>query len=74
MHVLGRNERAELNKAVDVGEPADDLDAQRARLTQTFHSLVDSLLGAEKASACWAACAAMDQASDLGELIAHASV
>ncbi len=62
-----------LNHAVDVGEPARDVDAQWARLTQKFHSLADPILGVDAASACIEHCATMEQARDLSELLHRAA-
>lgn len=71
--VIGLTNGTELKKAADVGEPAVDLEAQWGRLTHKFHSLVDPILGTEKADACIAHCAAMEQSSDLGPLLSSVS-
>lgn len=62
-----------LSSAVDVGEPAQDLDAQWQRLTSKFHSLVDPVLGGDNASACIDHCATIETASTLHALLTQAS-
>ncbi len=61
-----------LNHAVDVGEPARDVEAQWARLTQKFHSLADPILGAHQADACIDHCTGMEQAGGLSGLLESA--
>ena len=64
---------AHLSTAVDVGEPATDLDDQWKRLTQKFHSLADPILGTDKATACIDQCASLMMASDLDKVLESGS-
>jgi 2-methylcitrate dehydratase PrpD len=64
---------ATVSKTLDVGEPAQDLKAQWARLTHKFHSLVDPILGTDAAHACIDQCAHLEAAMDLHTLLARAS-
>ena len=64
---------ATVSQTIDVGEPAQDLGAQWARLTRKFHSLVDPILGVDAANACIEQCATLETAADLHPLLAHAS-
>ncbi len=63
----------QLHNAVDVGEPARDLKAQWVRLTQKFHSLVDPILGVDKASACIEQCMRLERPGSLNGLLESAS-
>ena len=62
-----------LSTAVDVGEPAQDVDEQWRRLRRKFHSLVDPICGVDKANACIDQCAAMEKARGLHGLLESAT-
>ncbi len=62
-----------LSTAVDVGEPAQDVDEQWRRLKRKFHSLVDPICGVDKANACIDQCAAMEKARGLHGLLESAT-
>jgi 2-methylcitrate dehydratase PrpD len=62
-----------VSKTLDVGEPAQDLEAQWRRLSHKFHSLVDPILGSDAAHACIDQCAHLEAAMDLHTLLARAS-
>jgi 2-methylcitrate dehydratase PrpD len=62
-----------VSKTLDVGEPAQDLEAQWRRLSHKFHSLVDPILGSDAAYACIDQCAHLEAAMDLHTLLARAS-
>ena len=64
---------ATVSTTLDVGEPAQDLEAQWARLTHKFHSLVDPILGTDAAHACIDQCATLEAAMDLHTVLARAS-
>jgi hypothetical protein len=64
---------ATVSMTLDVGEPALDLEAQWARLTHKFHSLVDPILGTDAAHACIDQCATLEAAMDLHTVLACAS-
>jgi 2-methylcitrate dehydratase PrpD len=64
---------ATVSTTLDVGEPAQDLEAQWVRLTHKFHSLVDPILGVDAAEACIDQCAHLETVMDLHTLLARAS-
>lgn len=63
----------QLRQAVDVGEPAQNIDEQWSRLRGKFHSLVDSIDGVQNTTSCIERCATIDTSSDLRELLSLVS-
>lgn len=61
-----------LREEADCAVPAEDVEAQWTLLIAKFHSLVDPVLGAQRAAALVAHCRALDTASSVRPLIALA--
>jgi 2-methylcitrate dehydratase PrpD len=68
---LSNGER--LQQAVDVGEPAQDVDRQWMRLTDKFHSLADPICGVDNATSCINLCATLETSTDLQKLLSLVS-
>jgi len=67
--VINLNDGTSLVQFFDVGAPADDVDAQEARLTDKFLRLAEPVIGAERAAETIALVQGLDQADDIKALM-----